>query len=131
MALDRSCLRDRRDSGSSARLNETLDAANADFDKYEFGEAAKNIYNFAWNDFASWYVEMAKLTASAPQTKAVLLVTSCRRSSGRSIPCMPFVTEEIWQKLPHEGTSIMRAPMARRGRFVLPRSGRPFRASST
>jgi len=91
------------------KLNATLDGANADFDRYEFGEAAKKIYNFAWNDFASWYVEMAKLTAGAPATKAVLLhvLSAIVRVLH---PIMPFVTEEIWQKLPHEGTSIMRAP---------------------
>ena len=91
------------------RLDETLDGANADFDKYEFGEAAKKLYNFAWNDFASWYVEIAKLSIGERETRAVLLhvLSAIVRALH---PFMPFVTEEIWQKLPHVEPSIMRAP---------------------
>ncbi|HAQ56995.1 MAG TPA: valine--tRNA ligase [Acholeplasmatales bacterium] len=91
------------------KLNETLDSANADYEKYEFGEAAKKLYNFAWNDFASWYVEMAKLTPESKATKAVLLHVLSTIVKALH-PLMPFVTEEIWQKLPHDGISIMRAP---------------------
>ncbi|MFH0993647.1 MAG: valine--tRNA ligase, partial [bacterium] len=91
------------------KLNAVLDLANTDFDHYEFGEAAKKLYNFAWNDFASWYVEMAKLTAEKPQTKAVLLhvLSAIIRTLH---PFMPFVTEEIYQMLPHNEKSIMLAP---------------------
>ena len=91
------------------RLDETLDEANAAFDRYEFGEAAKTLYNFAWNDFASWYVEIAKLTIGERETKAVLLhvLSAIVRALH---PFMPFVTEEIWQKMPHAEPSIMRAP---------------------
>ncbi len=91
------------------KLNAVLDLANADFDHYEFAEAAKKLYSFAWNDFASWYVEMAKLTADKPETKAVLLhvLSAIVRALH---PFMPFVTEEIYQMLPHGEKSIMVAP---------------------
>ncbi len=101
------------------KLNAVLEAANADFDHYEFGEAAKKLYNFTWNDFASWYVEMAKLTADRPQTKAVLLhvLSAVIRALH---PFMPFVTEEIFQMMPHVEKSVMVAPWPTADGYVFP-----------
>ncbi|MCK5731419.1 MAG: class I tRNA ligase family protein, partial [Tenericutes bacterium] len=87
------------------KLNELLDQSNQYFDKFEFGEAAKIIYNFTWNDFASWYIEMTKLSDSK-QTK-VVLVYVLNSIIKLLHPFMPFVTEEIFQKLPNKEISIM------------------------
>jgi len=86
-------------------LNKMLDQANYFFDRYEFGESAKIIYNFTWHEFASWYVEMSKLSDSK-QTK-VVLVHVLNQIIKLLHPFMPFVTEEIFQKLPNKEISIM------------------------
>ncbi len=43
------------------RLNETIESVTRNMDKYEFGEAGRSLYNFIWDDFCDWYIEMAKL----------------------------------------------------------------------
>jgi len=88
-----------------SKLNKMLDQANYYFEKFEFGEAAKLIYNFTWHDFASWYIEMAKLSTTN-QTKVVLIYV-LDKIIKLLHPFMPFVTEEIFQKLPNEEISIM------------------------
>ncbi|WP_276313813.1 valine--tRNA ligase [Exiguobacterium algae] len=96
------------------RLNDTIDQVTRLVDKYEFGEAGRYLYNFIWEEFCNWYIEMAKLTlygedeAAKHTTRSVLAYTldSIMRLMH---PFMPFLTEEIWQHLPHEGDSIVRA----------------------
>ncbi len=88
-----------------SKMNHMVGLANLMFDRYDFGEAAKYIYHFVWNDFASWYVEMSKLSTSK-QTK-VVLVYVLKTIIKLLHPFMPFVTEEIYQNLPHDKTSIM------------------------
>ncbi|MFS1517734.1 valine--tRNA ligase [Bacillus sp. SCS-151] len=93
------------------RLNETIEKVTTLADKYEFGEVGRVLYNFIWDDFCDWYIEMAKLPLYGDDVKA--------KKSTRSVlayvldntlrllhPFMPFITEEIWQNLPHEGNSI-------------------------
>ncbi len=87
------------------RLNRLIDSVDYFFDHYEFGEAAKLIYNFTWNDFASWYVEMAKLSDTLT-TKSVLIYV-LENTIKLLHPFMPFVTEEIFQKLSPNSLSIM------------------------
>lgn len=88
------------------RLDETIRSVDQYCDRYEFGEAAKIIYNFTWNDFAAWYVEMAKLAADSISTRSVLIhvLTAILKMLH---PFMPFVTEEIYQLLPKDSESIM------------------------
>ncbi len=88
------------------KLDETIVTVDQFSDRYEFGEAAKALYNFTWNDFAAWYLEMAKLANDKPSTKSVLLhvLTSILKMLH---PYMPFVTEEIYQLLPKNAQSIM------------------------
>jgi valyl-tRNA synthetase len=88
------------------RLDETIRSVDQYCDRYEFGEAAKIIYNFTWNDFAAWYVEMAKLAADSVSTQSVLIhvLTAILKMLH---PFMPFVTEEIYQLLPKDSESIM------------------------
>jgi valyl-tRNA synthetase len=87
------------------KLNQTIDQANSFFDRYEYGEAAKLIYNFTWHDFASWYVEMSKISDS--ETTKQVLVYVLTNIIKLLHPFMPFVTEEIFQKLNQPEVSIM------------------------
>ena len=82
---------------------------------YQLGEAAKRLYDFLWSEYCDWYIESTKVTlsgddaaggAAARQTLAYVLERSLRLLH----PFMPFLTEELWQRLPHAGDSIMVAP---------------------
>lgn len=93
------------------RFNETIEAVDYNFDKYEFGEVARHLYRFIWDDYCSWYIEMSKLTLygnedlDKAQTKAVLVYV-LQGIVKLLHPFMPFVTEEIYQALPHLEPSI-------------------------
>src|SRR5690625_911094 len=93
------------------RLNETIEHVTYNTDKYEFGEAGRYLYNFIWDDFCDWYIEMAKLPLygedeDRKKTTRSVLAHVLDQTLRMLHPYMPFVTEEIWQKLPHEGDSI-------------------------
>src|SRR5207302_404089 len=92
--------------------------ATAALERFEFGDAASTVYQFLWSEFCDWYIELAKgslygddLQAKAA-TRAVLVY--CLDLILRLLhPFMPFITEEIWQKLPlasRPADSIMVAP---------------------
>ncbi|MDT8336945.1 MAG: valine--tRNA ligase, partial [Candidatus Izemoplasmatales bacterium] len=87
------------------KLNKLIDRVDAHFENFEFGEVARLIYNFTWNDFASWYIEMAKLSDTLT-TKSVLVYVLTNIIKLLH-PFMPFVTEEIFQKLKTDEVSIM------------------------
>ncbi|PWU68282.1 valine--tRNA ligase [Gracilibacillus dipsosauri] len=96
------------------RLNETIEQVTRHVDKYDFGEAGRYLYNFIWDDFCDWYIEMAKLPLygddeAAKLTTRSILAHVLDQTMRMLHPFMPFVTEEIWQQLPHEGESIVRA----------------------
>src|SRR5690625_1899260 len=93
------------------RLNETIKHVTQNTDKYEFGEAGRYLYNFIWDDFCDWYIEMAKLSLygedeTSKQTTRSVLAHVLDQTLRMLHPYMPFITEEIWQQLPHEGASI-------------------------
>lgn len=95
-----------------ARLNETVEKVTELFDRFEFGEAGRQLYNFIWDDFCDWYIEMSKETLygeneAAKQTNKAVLAYTLDQILRLLHPIMPFVTEEIWAKLPHEGTSLV------------------------
>lgn len=93
------------------RLNETIQSVTYNTDKYEFGEAGRYLYNFIWDELCDWYIEMAKLPlygddeAKKKTTRSVLAYVF-DQTMRMLHPFMPFITEEIWQKLPHKGASI-------------------------
>ncbi|MEC2159952.1 valine--tRNA ligase [Virgibacillus halodenitrificans] len=93
------------------RLNETIEHVTKNTNKYEFGEAGRYLYNFIWDDLCDWYIEMAKLPlygedeAKKTTTRSVLAYV-LDQTMRMLHPYMPFITEEIWQKLPHKGESI-------------------------
>ena len=98
------------------RSAETVRAVTANLENYELGEAGRAIYEFLWSEFCDWYIELTKArlydkeNVRAKNTALYVLRTVLERTMRLLHPFMPFLTEEIWQKLPHEGRSIMRAP---------------------
>ncbi|KAF1296149.1 valine--tRNA ligase [Enterococcus sp. JM4C] len=94
------------------RLNETVEKVTDLFDRFEFGEAGRQLYNFIWDDFCDWYIEMSKEVLygeneASKQTTRSILVYTLDQILRLLHPIMPFVTEEIWGKLPHEGESLV------------------------
>lgn len=97
-----------------SRLNDTVKHVTEMFDKFEFGEAGRALYNFIWNDFCDWYIEMSKevLTGddeTAKANKQDLLAYVLDQTLRLLQPIMPFVTEAIWQAMPHDGQSLVTA----------------------
>lgn len=94
------------------RLNETIDTVTQLSDKYEFGEVGRVLYNFIWDELCDWYIEMSKIPMNGDDevqknvTRSVLSY-ALDRIMRLLHPFMPFVTEHIWQNLPHEGESIV------------------------
>ncbi|MCY8233659.1 valine--tRNA ligase [Priestia endophytica] len=96
------------------RLNETIESVTSLADRYEFGEVGRALYNFIWDDFCDWYIEMAKLPLygedeEAKKTTRSVLAYVLDQTMRLLHPFMPFITEEIWQNLPHKGESITTA----------------------
>lgn len=96
------------------RLNETIETVTRLSDRYEFGEVGRALYNFIWDDFCDWYIEMAKLPLygedeAAKKTTRSILAYVLDNTMRLLHPFMPFITEEIWQNLPHQGESITTA----------------------
>ena len=93
--------------------NKTVTNITNNLDKFELGEAASAVYDFIWNTYCDWYIELAKPRlynkegGRDRQTAQYLLVSILRHMMELLHPFMPFVTEHIWQHLPHEGESIM------------------------
>lgn len=93
------------------RLNETIEQVTKNTNKYEFGEAGRHLYNFIWDELCDWYIEMAKLPLygedeAKKQTTQSVLAYVLDQTMRMLHPYMPFITEEIWQQLPHQGESI-------------------------
>lgn len=94
------------------RLNETVEKVTSLFNQFEFGEAGRQLYNFMWDDFCDWYIEMSKEILygedeEAKQTTKSILVYVLDQTLRLLHPIMPFVTEEIWAKIPHTGESLV------------------------
>ncbi len=104
-----------------SRLSRIIAQTREGLDRYEFNHAAKGLYDFVWHDFCDWYLEMIKprLYGTDPQASAQaqgMLLTVLTEILKLLHPFIPFITEEIWQRLPHKPTeSIMIAeyPKAR------------------
>ena len=94
------------------RLNQTIGKVTELFEKFEFGEAGRLLYRFIWDDFCDWYIEMSKETLAGDDEAAKLrtrsiLVYVLDNTLRLLHPIMPFVTEEIWQSVPHVGESLV------------------------
>ncbi|WP_311198748.1 valine--tRNA ligase [Paenibacillus hexagrammi] len=97
------------------RLNETVREVTRLIDSYEFGETGRLLYNFIWDDLCDWYIEFSKLSLYGTDTEAKkktqsVLAYVLDQTQRLIHPFMPFISEEIWQHLPHEGETITLAP---------------------
>mgnify|MGYP004447492823 CR=1 FL=1 len=93
------------------RLNKTIASVSANMEKYEFALVGNELYSFIWDDFCSWYIELSKSTLNGTDEKAKKATQSTLLVMLNNIvrllhPFMPFVTEEIYQSLPHAAESI-------------------------
>lgn len=93
-------------------LKNTVQNVTDNLQKYELGEAARNLYDFTWDKFCDWYIELAKArlykgTAEEKYTAQTVLANVLQQILQLLHPFMPFITEELWQHLPHEGETIM------------------------
>lgn len=95
-----------------SKYNKTVKAVTENLDKFEIGIALSNLYSFIWESFCDWYIELVKprlFDKENPTAKTAQYVLTYVLSNTMKLlhPFMPFITEEIWQHLPHEGESIM------------------------
>ena len=94
-----------------SRLNALVKSVNTNIDNYELGIALSEIYSFTWDTFCDWYIEMAKsriFEGGAPALTAKRVLVKVLTSILKLLhPYMPFITEEIYQALPHSDESIM------------------------
>lgn len=96
------------------QLNQTVTQVTRLFDKFEFGEAGRALYNFIWNDFCDWYIEMSKekLNSGDAQQQSDtrnILAYVLDQTLRLMHPIMPFVTEKLWLSMPHIGDSLVNA----------------------
>lgn len=113
-----------------SRLNKTAQAVNKAIDTYQFHEAVRLLYQFFWNDFCDWYIELVKDSISEqsavsseqteeaedrrPKTKDRLearsrILTILEQALRLLHPFMPYLTEELWQKLPNVSSELHNA----------------------
>lgn len=98
-----------------SRLNETIRDVHNNLDKFQLDDAAKSVYEFLRGDFCDWYVELAKVrlyngeNVDEVSKKTAQYVLWTMLDSGLKLlhPFMPYITEEIWQKIKYEGDTIM------------------------
>ena len=99
-----------------SRLQHTIKDVSSFLEKFELGEAGRLIYDFIWGEVCDWYIELIKprlYDKEHPEERSTAQFVLCRVLGDAMKllhPYMPFITEEIWQHLPHEGESIMIAP---------------------
>ena len=107
-----------------SRYDNVAKAVTENLGRFELGEAARLVYEFLWGEYCDWYIEMAKprlynKEEAAQRVVAQYVLWEVLEGTMRLLhPFMPFITEEIWQHLPHEGSSIMKAswPSSQAGR---------------
>ncbi len=95
-----------------SKLNNTMLAVTDNLENFNLSEAAKAIYEFLWGDFCDWYVEIAKIRlygdSTTEKVTAQFVLWNVLDQALRLLhPFMPFITEEIWQKFPTTGETIM------------------------
>ncbi|MBR6555112.1 MAG: valine--tRNA ligase [Clostridia bacterium] len=104
---------DLEDKWILSKYNTLVREVTENIDKYELGIAADKLYSFIWDNFCDWYIELCKTrlmnqeNAEASQRAQKVLGYVLSGTLQLLHPFMPFITESIWQALPHEGPSIM------------------------
>ncbi len=93
------------------KFNELVREVTENLDKYELGIAVQKLYDFIWDEFCDWYIELVKPRfaemGDSNETAQKVLIYVLSNTLKLLHPFMPFITEEIWQALPHDGESIM------------------------
>ncbi len=95
-----------------SKYNTVVKEVTENLDKFELGVAVSKLYDFIWDNFCDWYIELVKprlFDKENPTAKTAQYVLTYVLSNTMKLlhPFMPFITEEIWQHLPHEGESIV------------------------
>lgn len=88
------------------RLHQTIERVTTAFDRFEFGIAADTLLDFIWYTFCDWYIESSK---EQTPTRAAVIAFVFNNAVRLLHPICPFVTEEIWQTLPHDGKTVVTA----------------------
>ncbi len=96
------------------KLNETVNEIRENLDKCELGVAAQKLYDFVWDNLCDWYIELVKPrlfeTNDNPETRKTACDTLCyviNQTLALLHPFMPYITEEIWQSMPHIGEALI------------------------
>ena len=94
------------------QFNQVVKEVTDNLEHFEIGIAVQKLYDFLWDELCDWYIEIAKIRLQssdeeAAQTARQVLVWVMTGTLQLLHPFMPYITEEIWQSLPHEGESIM------------------------
>ena len=96
-----------------SRLNHLIESTTQKIENFEFGEAAKELYEFVWHEFADWYLEISKIQIDNPELKdntlKILKLTNCVILRLLH-PFMPFVTEQIYQQFSNQSGMLIIAP---------------------
>ncbi len=98
-----------------SRFNTLVKDVTDNLDKFELGLAVQKLYDFIWDILCDWYIELCKIRLNSDDEKAkstakAVLVYVMSNTLKLLHPFMPFITEEIWQTLPHDGDTIMLSP---------------------
>ncbi|MFM7840673.1 MAG: class I tRNA ligase family protein, partial [Nitrospira sp.] len=94
-----------------SRLNKAIRDVTASLEHYRFDQASSRLYQFVWHEYCDWYLEMVKPALQNKESREAAMARQTLVESFESVqrllhPFMPFITEEIWQTLPHDGASI-------------------------
>ncbi len=105
------------------RVGQVAEQVADRFQEYEFNDAASISYQFVWHEFCDWYLEIAKLELYSKDPKRIGVAQSVMQILLSGVvrllhPFVPFITEEIWQRLPHAEGSVMVAPFPQPSEFI-------------
>ena len=94
------------------RFNNVTAAVTENLEKFELGMAVNKLYDFIWDDFCDWYIELAKIRMNGADEESAdsarrVLVWTMSNTLKLLHPFMPYITEEIWQTLPHDGEALI------------------------
>ena len=97
-----------------SKLNTLIAEVTENLEKYELGVAVQKVYDFIWDTYCDWYIELTKARLYSEdferkQTAIQVLVYVLDQILRLLHPFMPFITEEIWQSIPHEGDALIAA----------------------
>ena len=98
-----------------SRLQRVISQTNENLEKFRFHEASNELYHFFWHEFCDWFVELAKINFTGEDLEkrhktCRVAIYSLEEILKLLHPFIPFITEELWQRLPHSGDSLMVAP---------------------